>query len=419
MQRHWSDDEAFVIKGHMSQQMLRDHFGKPNLAPVFQTQHNLRRRIAICHNRADAIMAWGFCKARRAVLVALPLEWQRHGASGAPWCPEIMNLLPAFWTKGTARRGDRAAGRAALRQNKIERWPQKVERSLHSLLFNKQSIGTRPQMDKPDTPPEIFDRKRRMAMRKRGISRGGASFLWQHLADDLADRLAYVSRDFVDVLIIGPMTAYAATIVADRQVNITAASLTEEDRLPFPPQSFDLIIAAGTLDSVNDLPGALIQMRRCLRPDGLLLGSVFGAGSLAQLKSSMLAADGDHAAPHIHPQIDLRTMADLLSRTGFALPVADSDVLPVRYGNLVTLIGDLRDMGIGNALAGPRRYLGKTTFARLHAKWGLLAEQDGKVEERFVLSHFSGWAPSPDQPKAAKRGSGTVSLAEALKHAPD
>jgi NADH dehydrogenase [ubiquinone] 1 alpha subcomplex assembly factor 5 len=153
-------------------------------------------------------------------------------------------------------------------------------------LFIKQSIGTSLQMAKLDTPPnmppDIFDRKRRMALRKRAIGRGGASFLWQHLADDLSDRLAYISRDFVDVLIIGPMTAYAAMIVADRKVHITTASLVEEDRLPFSPESFDLIITAGTLDSVNDLPGALIQMRRCLRPDGLLLGSAFGAGSLVQ-----------------------------------------------------------------------------------------------------------------------------------------
>ncbi len=270
-------------------------------------------------------------------------------------------------------------------------------------------------MDNPNAPPEIFDRTRRAALRARAERRCNGSFLWQHLADDLADRLAYISRDFTDVLILGPMTGHAEIILAGRDVAVTCAPDVEEDRLPFAPESFDLIITAGTLDSVNDLPGALVQMRRCLRPDGLLLGNLFGVGTVAALKSAMLVADGERAAAHIHPQIDLRSMADLLSRTGFALPVADSDVLPVRYSNLQNLIGDLRDMGVGNALAGQRRYFGKDAFAKLHAHWASMAEADGKVEERFVVLHISGWAPSPDQPKAAKRGSGTVSLADALK----
>lgn len=265
-------------------------------------------------------------------------------------------------------------------------------------------------------PSEIFDRKRRRALRERADGRGGDLFLWQIIADDIADRLVDVARDFHDVLIVGPMTAYASQILADRQAEITEGQIIDEDHLPFGPASFDLIICAGTLDSVNDLPGALVQMRRCLRPDGLFLGHMFGAGTLASLKSAILEADGEKAAPHIHPQIDLRSAADLLTRAGFTLPVIDTDATTVRYSEWRALVRDLRDMGVGNALAGPRGPLSRDILNRLDAAWQAMARDDGKVEERFVHIHLSGWSPSDDQPKPAKRGSGSVSLASILLH---
>lgn len=269
-----------------------------------------------------------------------------------------------------------------------------------------------------DTQPmEIFDRKRRYALCQRASGRSGDGFLWQIIADDLADRLVDVARDFHDVLILGPMTAYALHILGGRHLRITDGQAIEEDRLPFAPVSFDLVICAGTLDSVNDLPGALVQIRRCLRPDGLFLGHMFGAGTLASLKSTLLKAEGERSSPHIHPQIDLRSAADLLSRAGFALPVVDTDTTTVRYRDWRALVGDLRNMGVGNALAGPRPFLGRDVAGRLDGAWQTRASSDGKVEERFVHIHLSGWSPSEDQPKPAKRGSGTVSLATILSPA--
>lgn len=268
----------------------------------------------------------------------------------------------------------------------------------------------------PNSPPsEIFDRKRRHALRERAGRRKGDGFLWQSIADELADRLVDVSRDFRDVLILGPMAAYSTQILASRRVRITEGQIIGEDRLPFSPSSFDLIICAGTLDSVNDLPGALVQMRRCLRPDGLFLGHMFGAGTLASLKAALLDGEGARASPHIHPQIDLRSAADLLARAGFALPVADTDATIVRYRDWRTLVGDIRDMGLGNALAGPRSFLRRDIAARLDAVWKAKASPDGKLEERFVHIHLSGWSPSADQPKPAKRGSGSVSLASVIQ----
>lgn len=252
-------------------------------------------------------------------------------------------------------------------------------------------------------------------MLQRGYARtGGRNFIWDRLADEFAERLSAVTHDFTDILLLGPMAAYSDKILgAHRSYVICAPTDTEEDRLPYPPASFDLIISGGTLDSVNDLPGSLIQMRRVLRPDGLLLAHMFGAGTLRALKTAMLEADGEAAAAHVHPQIELRMAADLLSRAGFALPVADMDMESVRYGDWRRLVGDLRDMGTGNALASTRLIRDHAYLARLDAAWRAQTV-DGKVTENFVHLHLSGWSPASSQPQPARRGSGKTSLATIL-----
>ena len=278
-------------------------------------------------------------------------------------------------------------------------------------------------------PPEIFDRRRRHALRARAAGRSGDDFLWHHIAQDLAERLSAVTRTFAHALIIGPIGQWqteilppnvACTLAPLRDTGTGAGTAhdapvaLEEDRLPFTPGSFDLVISAGTLDSVNDLPGALIQIRRLLRPDGLFLGHMFGAGTLGTLKAMLLEADADRVTPHIHPQIDLRSAADLIVRAGFTLPVADQDMSAVRYGDWRSIVSDIRDAGLGNALAGPRSYLGKGIAARLDHAFASRADAQGKVTEGFVHISLSGWAPSENQPRPAKRGSGQVSLADIL-----
>ncbi len=261
-------------------------------------------------------------------------------------------------------------------------------------------------------PPEIFDYRRRRALGERAAHRRqGRHFLWQMLADDLADRLAFVTRSFANCLFLGPLADQAEAIVGGKAARVETQSYAEEDRLACPPHSFDLVISAGMLDSVNDLPGALVQIRRALRPDGLFLGAMFGAGSLPALKRAMLGADGKQASQHIHPQVELRAAADLLARAGFALPVADCMGTTVRYGHWQKLVADLRDAGIGNCLAGERRFLGHGYPAALDKAWQAMADKDGKVDERFEFLHLSGWSPAPGQPKAAQRGSGQISLA--------
>lgn len=276
-------------------------------------------------------------------------------------------------------------------------------------------------------PPEIFDRRRRHALRARGAGRSGDDFLWHHIAQDMVERLSAVTRTFEHALIIGPIGRWREEILppnvpctlaplsdADVEPAHDAPVALEEDRLPFTPGSFDLVISAGTLDSVNDLPGALIQIRRLLRPDGLFLGHMFGAGTLGTLKAMLLEADADRVTPHIHPQIDLRSAADLIVRAGFTLPVADQDMSAVRYGDWRSIVSDIRDAGLGNALAGPRNYLGKDMALRLDHAFAARADTHGKVTEGFAHIYLSGWAPSENQPRPAKRGSGQVSLADIL-----
>jgi NADH dehydrogenase [ubiquinone] 1 alpha subcomplex assembly factor 5 len=276
--------------------------------------------------------------------------------------------------------------------------------------------------------PEIFELRRKRAVLDRAANRARADrFLWQHMAGDLAERLAAVSRDFSSALMIGPVGSFSEQILNERDLAVSFAGLSPAecrnsggvdaggDILPFEPESFDLIVCAGVHDSVNDLPGHLIQLRRTLRPDGLMLSVMFGAGSLPTLKSAMLIADGPTVSAHIHPQIELKSAADLLSRTGFAVPVADIDYLQVRYSSISRLINDLRDSGFSNALAWPRRYLGKRYLHDLTGAWTSFADDMGKVTEQFAFISMSGWAPSPTQPRPARRGSGSVSLADALK----
>ena len=263
--------------------------------------------------------------------------------------------------------------------------------------------------------PQIFDNRRRMAIRARAAARGlKQSFLLQHMADELTERLAYVSRNFENALLIGPIAAFADQILGVRRPGVVANIMQDEETLGYSPASFDLIISAGTLDSVNDLPGALVQIRRTLKPDGLFLGTLFGAGSLYALKSAMLIADGAMVSPHIHPQIDLRAISDLLTRAGFALPVTDIDKLLVRYSDWRRLVSDLRVAGVSNALSG-QRATSRSLPKALDAAWRAAAEPDGRVNESFHFLQLSGWAPAPSQPKPAARGSGTVSLASILK----
>jgi NADH dehydrogenase [ubiquinone] 1 alpha subcomplex assembly factor 5 len=282
-------------------------------------------------------------------------------------------------------------------------------------------------MSERPAPPQIFDKRRRQALRNRAAFINARDlFLWDYMAEETAERLSYVQRRFDAPLIIGPLSSMCERILrsgdgmpvlaptAQDEAYALGVDAIDEEHLPYARASHDLIIAAGSLDSVNDLPGAFMQVRHILRPDGLFLASLFGAGTLACLKSTMLIADGDRPSTHMHPQIELKAASDLLNRAGFALPVADREGINVRYSDWRGVVRDIRAHGIGNALAGPRYFAGKDYRELLDQAWGQYADADGKVTERFEFLHLSGWAPSDSQPKPAARGSGKISLAQIL-----
>lgn len=270
---------------------------------------------------------------------------------------------------------------------------------------------------------EIFVRQRRRARRDRaapGFSE--FAFLRQHMREGLVERLEGVKRDFADVLDLGAFTgdlalpgARVARLDAGFRFAQAAGGVQgDEDRLPFADGSFDLVVSAGVLDQVNDVPGALALARRVLRPDGLFLGAFLGAGTLSTLRGALLAAEAERPVARLHPQIDVRSAGDLLGRAGFALPVADVETLTVRYAGLPNLLRDLRGMA-GTNLLPDSRPLTRETLVRAAQAFAGRADPDGRTAERFEIVYLTGWAPDASQPQPARRGSATASLAAALK----
>jgi len=276
-----------------------------------------------------------------------------------------------------------------------------------------------------------FDRALRRLRRDRAaVQAPPGPSLYASIAEEVLERLDVVRRDFVDALVLGSADGCVSESLRRRGLTVTSADAgfrfaaadrgvqCDEDRLPFGPERFDLAVFASGLDSVNDLPGALLLIRRALRPDGLFLAIFPGAGSLPRLRSAMFAADEamGGAAPRVHPQIDVRAAGDLLGRAGFALPVAESHGVRLRYSDLFALVRDLRGLGATNILkARSRRPIGRAALAAAALDFASHAEVDGKVPEWLELISLTAWAPSPDQPRPARPGSASRSLADALR----
>ncbi|WP_265517545.1 methyltransferase domain-containing protein [Nitratireductor luteus] len=285
----------------------------------------------------------------------------------------------------------------------------------------------------------IFDTELLAARKRRALRQGdqGAHFLMRRAAEDLSERLATVERRFEDAAAIHCLTEDAARILRDsgkvgrvRRVEMDEALIAgnedavsaQPEVLPLEPEKLDLAVSLLTLHETNDTPGMLVQIRRALKPDGLFLGAMSGAGTLQELRQSLLEAETEicgGAAPRISPFADVRDVGALLQRAGFALPVADLETLTVRYDDMFALIRDLRAMGATSALAErSRRPLPRAVFLRAAAIYAeRFADADGRVRATFNIVWMSGWAPHASQQKPLKPGSAKISLKEALSDA--
>ncbi|WP_315723921.1 MULTISPECIES: methyltransferase domain-containing protein [unclassified Bradyrhizobium] len=279
-------------------------------------------------------------------------------------------------------------------------------------------------MTQPATAPVLFDRHL-LARRQRRAAHGPETFLLERVAEDLGDRLAAVNRTFTDVADVwtpgAGLKPYLPGSIS--QLAHIAPPDTADERLPLTPQSLDLALSALAFQFVNDLPGLLVQIRRALRPDGLLLAAMIGGDTLTELRQSFAAAEAEcegGVSPRVAPFADLRDIGGLLQRAGFALPVTDVDRVVVRYGSAFGLMQDLRRMGAANSLVERRRTpLRRATLLRMAEIYAeRFADPDGRIRATFDIIWISGWSPHDSQQKPLKPGSATASLEAAVKRVP-
>jgi SAM-dependent methyltransferase len=287
------------------------------------------------------------------------------------------------------------------------------------------------------TAPDLFDRRLLRLRRERAARQGEApDFLLRRVAEDIVDRLAAVKRDFAPVVTVGAIPRllrqalhgiggdgpHIEMIAGPALLPAGGHALTvygEEEALPFRGASLGLVVSGLTLHFANDLPGALVQVRRALKPDGLFLGAVLGGQTLAELRDAFIAAETEQeggASPRVAPMADVRDYGGLMQRAGFALPVVDADLVNVTYASPLGLLRDLRGMGATNALVARRKtFLRRATLARaLEIYQERYPAAGGRVRASFEIIYLAGWAPHESQQKPLKPGSAAARLADAL-----
>jgi SAM-dependent methyltransferase len=282
---------------------------------------------------------------------------------------------------------------------------------------------------------QVFDPGLLVERKKRAL-RGGtadADFLIRRAAEDLGERLSTVGRDFPQAAALFCQTAAAGDVLRQsgkvgnvHRIETDAAllggakgTIAAPETIPLPAESLDLAVSLLSLHSMNDIPGVLIQIRRALRPDGLFLGALAGSGTLAELREALLVAETElfgGASPRVAPFVDVRDAGGLLQRAGFALPVADTETVRVRYASMFELMRNLRAMGETSILtARPRRPVPLRFFTRAAEIYAERhAEADGRIPATFQIVWLSGWAPHASQQKPLRPGSATARLADAL-----
>ena len=285
--------------------------------------------------------------------------------------------------------------------------------------------------------PAVFDRRTVRQHRDRAARRlSEHDFLFREVAQGLAERLDDVNRTFRVALELGAHGDVLTESLAGRngieqivRCDQSAPMVTcgrpascvvaDEECLPYAPASFDLIVSSLSLHWVNDLPGALVQVRRALKPDGLFIGALFGRATLSELREALLEAELAEcggAGPRISPFVDVRDAGGLLQRAGFTLPVVDTDTITVSYSSALDLMRDVRGMGESNAVAERRRsFTRRSTLLRAAAIYAdRHADEEHRIPATFQVVTLTGWAPHETQPKPLRPGSAVHRLSEAL-----
>ena len=250
----------------------------------------------------------------------------------------------------------------------------------------------------PTAPPIIFSKRRKQVREARAAAildrRDAATFLLDHMGEEVHERLAFVRHQPGVVLVEGFDACSVSQGPWTHSVEIRSVENGDFERtLDFEPGTFDLVTSINSLDKVNDLPGALIQMRRLLAPGGFAIASFIGGSSLMKLRRAMFEAEPERPAARMHPLIDSRSCPQLLARAGWADPVVDTQRLTVRYSSLDRLVQDLREQAMGNVLASPAPPLTRTALERARTAFMAQADADGKVSETFEIVTLTGRHP--------------------------
>jgi|TARA_R100000049_G_C1951752_1_gene100137 SAM-dependent methyltransferase len=244
--------------------------------------------------------------------------------------------------------------------------------------------------------PRIFSPARRQVRYRRALDRqrgeNAARFVFDDMIEDVLERLDFTRAEPGSALVIGDVTGQLAPELRARGFDVENAGpdrLDEEQ--PFP-RTFRYILNLGLLDTLNDLPGALVHARHALEPDGMMIAQCLGAGTLSALRQAVQVADGNRTYARIHPQIDRPAASGLMSRAGFPKQVVDSRVLHARYREPGRLVADLRDQGLTGILADAPPAFTRSEWARAQAGLEPLREEDGKVTETFEILSLTGWS---------------------------
>jgi SAM-dependent methyltransferase len=277
-------------------------------------------------------------------------------------------------------------------------------------------------MSNASTAPILFDRTLLQVRQNRARRLEPATFLLDRVTEDMEERLHAVMRDFSDAADVWSPGEILRTPLRDRFKSVAhiRPNESEQEILALAPETLDLVVSALAFQFVNDLPGVLAQIRRALRPDGLLLAAMIGGDTLTELRQSFAAAEAElesGVSPRVAPFADLRDVGALLQRADFALPVTDVDRVVVRYDSAFALMLDLRRMGATNVLVERRRTpTRRATLLRMAQIYGeRFADSDGRIRATFDVIWLSGWAPHESQQKPLKPGSAKAGLAEAVR----